>query len=183
MQNGVSYGGDVKLNAASAAKSVMTVGLQPKVHAGDKDMAQYFVGGFLYDDSTSKAIINVDGIVNADKDVSMQAVAQNASSGSISVKAPQVYKVPNPRPEDPYESTMVSVGVGIVNQDTKAEINIGAQNNNASVTAANKLSVNAVSTNSISSTVAMQTFRDTAVNVAVNVVGSEGSATVNNYAH
>ena len=183
VQNGVSYGGDVKLNAASAAKSVMTVGLQPKVHAGDKDMAQYFVGGFLYDDSTSKAIINVDGIVNADKDVSMQAVAQNASSGSISVKAPQVYKVPNPRPEDPYESTMVSVGVGIVNQDTKAEINIGAQNNNASVTAANKLSVNAVSTNSISSTVAMQNFRDTAVNVAVNVVGSEGSATVNNYAH
>ena len=183
VQNGVSYGGDVKLNAASAAKSVMTVGLQPKVHAGDKDMAQYFVGGFLYDDSTSKAIINVDGIVNADKDVSMQAVAQNASSGSISVKAPQVYKVPNPRPEDPYESTMVPVGVGIVNQDTKAEINIGAQNNNASVTAANKLSVNAVSTNSISSTVAMQNFRDTAVNVAVNVVGSEGSATVNNYAH
>lgn len=183
VQNGVSYGGDVKLNAASAAKSVMTVGLQPKVHAGDKDMAQYFVGGFLYDDSTSKAIINVDGIVNADKDVSMQAVAQNASSGSISVKAPQVYKVPNPRPEDPYESTMVSVGVGIVNQDTKAEINIGAQNNNASVTAANKLSVNAVSTNSISSTVAMQNFRDTAVNVAVNVVGSEGSAAVNNYAH
>ena len=90
VHNGVSYGGDVKFNAASAAKSVMTVGLQPKVHAGDKDMAQYFVGGFLYDDSTSKAIINVDGIVNADKDVSMQAVAQNASSGSISVKAPQV---------------------------------------------------------------------------------------------
>ena len=30
VQNGVSYGGDVKLNAASAAKSVMTVGLQPK---------------------------------------------------------------------------------------------------------------------------------------------------------
>ena len=183
VHNGVSYGGDVKFNAASAAKSVMTVGLQPKVHAGDKDMAQYFVGGFLYDDSTSKAIINVDGIVNADKDVSMQAVAQNAGSGSISVKAPQVYKVPNPRPDDPYESTMVSVGVGIVNQDTKAEINIGAQNNNASVTAANKLSVNAVSTNSISSTVAMQNFRDTAVNVAVNVVGSEGSAAVNNYAH
>ena len=161
----------------------MTVGLQPKVHAGDKDMAQYFVGGFLYDESTSRSIINMDGVVTADRDVSMQAVAQNASSGSISVKAPQVYKVPNPTPDDPYESTMVAVGVGIVNQDTQAEINIGAQNNNASITAANELNINAASTNSLSSSVAMQNFRDTAVNVAINVVGSEGTATINNYGH
>lgn len=183
ISNGVGYGGDVKLNAASVAQNVMAVGLQPKVHAGDKDMAQYFVGGFLYEDSTSKAIINMDGVVNADRDVSLQAVAQNASSGSISVKAPQVYKVPNPTPDDPYESTMVAVGVGLVNQNTQAEINLGAQNNAASLTAANKLNINVASNNSLSSSVAMQNFRDTAVNVAINVVGSEGSATINNYAH
>ena len=78
---------------------------------------------------------------------------------------------------------MVAVGVGIVNQDTQAEINIGAQNNNASITAANELNINAASTNSLSSSVAMQNFRDTAVNVAINVVGSEGTATINNYGH
>ena len=181
--NGTSYGGNVNMGATSVSQNVMVVGLQPKVHAGDKDMSQYFVGGFIYEDSTSKAIVNVDGIVGGDKNVNLKAVAQNANSSSISVKAPQVYKVPNPRPDDPYESTMVAVGVNVVNQETTAQVNLGAQNKNASVTAANKLAISATSANSLSSTVAMQNFRDTAVNVAVNVVGSEGSALVNNYAH
>ena len=183
VDNGASYGGNVNIGATSVSKNVMTVGLQPKIASADKDMAQYFVGGFIYEDSTSKAIVNVDGIVEGDKNVVVKAVAQNANSSGISVKAPQVYKVPNPREEDPYESTMVAVGVGVAMQDTQAEINIGAKNSNASITAAEKLSVNATSVNSMSSTVAMQNFRDTAVNVAVNVVGSEGNATVNNYAH
>ncbi|MGM9582896.1 MAG: leukotoxin LktA family filamentous adhesin, partial [Phascolarctobacterium sp.] len=181
--NGASYGGNVNMGATSVSQNVMAVGLQPKVHAGDKDMAQYFVGGFIYADSTSKAIVNVDGIVSADKDVNIKAVAQNAVSSTIAVNAPKVYRNPNPRPDDPFESTMVALGVNVVNQKTTAEVNLGAQNNDASITAANKLAISTASTNSLASTVSMQNFRDTAVNVAVNVVGSEGSANVNNYAH
>lgn len=183
VDNGASFGGNVNISATSASKNVMTVGLQPKIANADKDLAQYFVGGFIYEDSTSKAIVNVDGIVEGDKNVAVKAVAQNVNSSSISVKAPQVYKVPNPRPEDPYESTMVAVGVGVVNQNTQAEINIGVENKDAILTAGNKLSLNAASINSLSSAVAMQNFKDTAVNVAINVVDSEGTATVNNYAH
>lgn len=182
VSSGASYGGDVNIGATSVSKNVMTVGLQPKIANADKDLTKYFVGGFIYEDSTSKAIVNVDGIVEADKNVTVKAVAQNVNSSSISVKAPQVYKVPNPRPEDPYESTMVAVGVGVVNQNTQAEINIGSKNKDASLTSANKLALNAASVNSLTSAVAMQNFKDTAVNVAINVVDSEGSATVNNYA-
>lgn len=181
--NNKTVGGDVNISAASAATNKMKVGLAPKVNKGDQDFSRYFTGGFIYEDSTSKATVNVDGIVHADNNLSVKAKAENENSSSLAVKAPKVYKVPNPGPNDPYDSPMVAVGVGIAYQDTTAEVNIGKNNAAADLSAGKKLSIEAASDNTMSSDVSVELKSDTAFNVAVNVVGSEGTATVNNYGH
>ena len=181
--NNKTVGGDVNISAASVATNKMKVGLAPKINKGDQDFSKYFTGGFIYEDSTSKAIVNVDGIVHADNNLSVKSKAENENSSSMAVKAPKVYKVPNPGPNDSYDSPMIAVGVGIAYQDTTAEVNIGKNNAAADLSAGKKLSIEAASDNTMSSDVSVELKSDTAFNVAVNVVGSEGTATVNNYGH
>lgn len=176
-------GGNISITAASEAANKMKVGLQPKLNKGDVDLSKYFTGGFIYEDSTSKAIVNVDGSVIAEKNLTVKAKAENENSSSLAVKAPKVYKTKNPGPNDPYDSPMVAVGVGIAYQDTTAEVNIGKKNAATTLSAGKKLSITAASDNTMSSDVAVELKSDTAFNVAVNVVGSEGTATVNNYGH
>ena len=117
-----TVGGNMGVTATSTAKNKMKVGLQPHIQEGTSDLSEYFTGGFIYQDSTSHATVNVNGKLQAEKDMDIAAEAKNTNSGSMSVLTPKFYD--QGVHAEKYAS-MFMVGVGLSYQDTEATVNLG----------------------------------------------------------
>lgn len=187
-----TVGGNMSVTANSVAQNKMKVGIQPHIEEGTSDLSKYFTGGFIYQDGTSHATVNVNGKLNAEKDMDIAAKAKNTNSGSMSVLTPKYYD--QGQHAEKYAS-MFMVGVGLSYQDTEAIVNLGSatqadkgNQNNPLLNAGGKLDVKANSTNEMECEVSVgsditagKETDDTAVSTAVNVVETKGTATINDY--
>ena len=187
-----TVGGNMNITANSKTKNKMKVGLQPRIQEGSADFSKYFTGGFIYQNSSSKATVNVDGKLQSEKNMNIAAKAENTNSGSMSVLTPKYYD--QGVHGDKYAS-MFMVGVGLSYQDTEATVNLGSaaladkgSKTNPLLNAGGNLDVKANSTNEMDSDVSVGSditagseTDDTAVSTAVNLVTSKGTATVNDY--
>ena len=194
IKDNVAYtvGGNMGVSATSSAKNKMKVGIQPHIEEGTSDLSQYFTGGFIYQDGTSHATVNVYGKLQAEKDMNIAAEAKNTNSGNMSVLTPKFYD--KGQHAEKYAS-MFMVGVGLSYQDTEATVNLGSatQANKGSeanplLNAGGKLGVKANSTNEMECEVSVgsdltagKETDETAVSTAVNVVDTKGTATINDY--
>lgn len=194
IKDNIAYtvGGNMGVTATSSAKNKMKVGIQPHIEEGTSDLSEYFTGGFIYQDGTSHASVNVNGKLQAEKDMDIAAAAKNTNSGSMSVLTPKFYD--QGQHAEKYAS-MFMVGVGLSYQDTEATVNLGSatQADKGSeadplLNAGGKLDVKANSTNEMecevsvgSDLTAEKETDETAVSTAVNVVDTKGTATINDY--
>ncbi|MGM9568977.1 MAG: beta strand repeat-containing protein, partial [Phascolarctobacterium sp.] len=191
-QEAYTAGGNLSVTANSKAKNKMKVGIQPHIEEGKADLSKYFTGGFIVQDSTSHATVNVDGKLQSEKNMEIAATAKNTNSGSMDILTPKFYD--KGQHGDKYAS-MFMVGVGVSFQDTEATVNLGSaaladkgSQNAPLLNAGGKLDVKATSTNEMESEVSVGSdlaagdeTDDTAVSTAVNFVDSEGTATINDY--
>ena len=191
-QKTFTVGGNIHVDATSTAKNKMKVAIQPHIKEGTADLSKYFTGGFIYQNSTSNATVNVNGKLSAEQNMEIAAVAKNNNSGSMGVTTPKYYD--QGEHGDKYAS-MFMVGVGLSYQDTEATVNLGTADladkgtEDAPLLKANgKLDVKAESTNDMECNVETGTditagkeTDDTAVSTAVNLVNTKGIATINDY--
>ena len=171
-------GGNLNVAANSVADNAMKIKIQPYLKKGKMDLSKYFTGGFIYEDSDSQAIVNIDGKLNAEKNLSVTGNAENSTEAALDVKQPAFYK-----PEDggnggndEYTSGLATAAVGVISQETTSQVNIGE---NANIQARENLTVNANSDNGISSEIAVLNKDDTALSTSVSVTNSTGKAEVN----
>ena len=179
----------LNISASSTAKNKMKVKLQPTLKKGTTDLSKFFTGGLIYEDSSSHAIVNIDGRLAADGDMNIEASAENTNSAGLGIKQPKFYKSENPGQDEEYQGSMFMMGLNLVFQDTNAEVNVGKNNKDATLEAGADLNVSASSDNSLSSEVSIATNtskpedpkEDTALSTVINVVGTKGNAVINNY--
>ena len=178
-----TVGGNMDIGATSSATNSMKIAIQPRLKQGTSDLSKYFVGGFIYGETTSNATVNVDGILESAKDMSIYAKATGKNKNKLSVKSPKFYDDPAGGGGDKY-APLFTVGVGLAYQDTNATVNLGSASNatsNTRIKAGGKLKVNSTTKNTMSSEVSVSTKDDTALSTVVNIVGSKGNAYVNDY--
>ena len=171
-------GGNLNVAANSVSINVMKIKIQPQLEKGAMDWSKYFTGGLIYEDSDSKAIVNVDGTLQAEKNVNVNANAKNTTEATLGVKHPLFYK-----PESggnggnkEYTSGLATAAVGVISQETTSQVNI---RENAHIQARENLTVNANSDNGISSEITILNKDDTALSTSVSVTNSTGKAEVN----
>ena len=171
-------GGNLNVAANSASTNVMKIKIQPQLKKGEMDLSKYFTGGFIYEDSDSKAIVNMDGVLRAEKNVNVNANAENTTEATLGVKHPLFYK-----PEgggnggnNEYASGLATAAVGVISQETTSQVNIGET---ANIQAKENLTVNANSDNGISSEITILNKDDTALSTSISVTNSTGKAEVN----
>ena len=176
--NQKDVGGNLNVAANSVADNAMKIKIQPYLKKGKMDLSKYFTGGFIYEDSDSQAIVNIDGSLYAQKNLSVTGNAENSTEAALDVKQPVFYK-----PEDggnggnnEYTSGLATAAVGVISQETTSQVNIGE---NAHIQAKENLTVNANSDNGISSEIAVLNKDDTALSTSVSVTNSTGKAEVN----
>lgn len=178
----------LQVSANSTVSNKMKVKLQPHLKQGTTDLSKYFTGGFIYEDSSSHAIVNIDGKLTADGDMNVEANAENANEAALEINQPKFYNPDDPSQEE-YQGSMFMAGANIVFQDTNAEVNIGQNKNDTTLKAKGDVAISANSDNSLSSEVSIATnsslsetpSEDTALSTVVNVVGTKGNAIINNY--
>lgn len=169
-------GGHLDVTAHSVSDNAMKIKLQPYLKKGDVDVSKYFTGGFIYEDSDSQAIVNVNGSLTSEKNVNVNAEAENSTEAVLGVKHPMFSKSNGKSNDAEYASSMFTAAVGVISQETVSQVNIGKQ---ATIEAKEDLAINASSDNGISTEIDVLNKDDTALSTSISVANSDGTAEVN----
>ena len=169
-------GGHLDVTAHSVSDNAMKIKLQPYLKKGDVDVSKYFTGGFIYEDSDSQAIVNVNGSLTSEKNVNVNAEAENSTEAVLDVKHPMFSKSSGNSNGAEYASSMFTAAVGVISQETISQVNIGKQ---ATINAKEDLAINASSDNGISTEIGVLNKDDTALSTSISVANSDGTAEVN----
>lgn len=179
---------NINVAANSTASNNFKVEIQPKLQAGDSNKLKYFTGGFVYVDTDSKATVNIDGKLEAKKNLAVTAKAVNTSIGTMVVKPPRI--LDNGQGGDSKDDGSFYTGLAMAMnfQDSAAVVNLGAagsaakDKNNPLLKSGGALTVNAVNVNTLASTASITVKENTPINTAINISSTQGKAVINDNA-
>lgn len=179
---------NINVAANSTASNNFKVEIQPKLQAGDSNKLKYFTGGFVYVDTDSKATVNIDGKLEAKKNLAVTAKAVDTSIGTMVVKPPRI--LDNGQGGDSKDDGSFYTGLAMAMnlQDSAAVVNLGAEGsaakdkNNPLLKAGGALTVNAVNVNTLASTASITVKENTPINTAINISSTQGKAVINDNA-
>lgn len=179
---------NINVAANSTASNNFKVEIQPKLQQGDSNKLKYFTGGFVYVDTDSKATVDIDGKLEAKKNLAVTAKAVDTSIGTMVVKPPRI--LDNGQGGDSKDDGSFYTGLAIAMnfQDSAAVVNLGAagsaakDKNNPLLKAGGALTVNAVNVNTLASTASITVKENTPINTAINISSTQGKAVINDNA-
>lgn len=179
---------NINVAANSTASNNFKVEIQPKLQQGDSNKLKYFTGGFVYVDTDSKATVDIDGKLEAKKNLAVTAKAVDTSIGTMVVKPPRI--LDNGQGGDSKDDGSFYTGLAMAMnfQDSAAVVNLGAADsaakdkNNPLLKAGGALTVNAVNVNTLASTASITVKENTPINTAINISSTQGKAVINDNA-
>lgn len=179
---------NINVAANSTASNNFKVEIQPKLQAGDSNKLKYFTGGFVYVDTDSTATVDIDGKLEAKKNLAVTAKAVDTSIGTMVVKPPRI--LDNGQGGDSKDDGSFYTGLAMAMnfQDSAAVVNLGAagsaakDKNNPLLKAGGALTVNAVNVNTLASTASITVKENTPINTAINISSTQGKAVINDNA-
>ena len=198
--DGNKAGGNVDIAANSNAKNTIKIKFAPE-YAKEEDLPSFLLGA-IYEDTDSSAVVNVNGKVHADNNLSVTAEATNSSLASMKITEPAVKKdesaasdkqeasadsndtakADTAKKDEPKHNKFAYMGaVAVVNESTKAEVNLGNLNTDTAkteLTAGGAVNINSTSTTGVESEAVAKTG-STAVGTMVNVVLGDNSTSLN----
>lgn len=179
---------NISVAANSTASNNFKVEIQPKLQQGDANKLKYFTGGFVYVDTDSKATVNIDGKLKAEKNLAVTAKAVDTSIGTMVVKPPRI--LDNGQGGDSKDDGSFYTGLAMAMnfQNSAAVVNLGTtgsaakDKNNPLLKAGGALTVNAVNVNTLASTTSITVKENTPLNTAINISSTQGKAVINDNA-
>lgn len=179
---------NINVAANSTASNNFKVEIQPKLQQGDANKLKYFTGGFVYVDTDSTATVDIDGKLEAKKNLAVTAKAVDTSIGTMVVKPPRI--LDNGQGGDSKDDGSFYTGLAMAMnfQDSAAVVNLGAagsaakDKNNPLLKAGGALTVNAVNVNTLASTASITVKENTPINTAINISSTQGKAVINDNA-
>lgn len=179
---------NISVAANSTASNNFKVEIQPKLQQGDANKLKYFTGGFVYVDTDSKATVNIDGKLKAEKNLAVTAKAVDTSIGTMVVKPPRI--LDNGQGGDSKDDGSFYTGLAMAMnvQNSAAMVNLGTtgsaakDKNNPLLKAGGALTVNAVNVNTLASTASITVKENTPLNTAINISSTQGKAVINDNA-
>lgn len=179
---------NISVAANSTASNNFKVEIQPKLQQGDANKLKYFTGGFVYVDTDSKATVNIDGKLKAEKNLAVTAKAVDTSIGTMVVKPPRI--LDNGQGGDSKDDGSFYTGLAMAMnvQNSAAVVNLGTtgsaakDKNNPLLKAGGALTVNAVNVNTLASTASITVKENTPLNTAINISSTQGKAVINDNA-
>ena len=179
---------NINVAANSTASNNFKVEIQPKLQQGDSNKLKYFTGGFVYVDTDSTATVDIDGKLEAKKNLAVTAKAVDTSIGTMVVKPPRI--LDNGQGGDSKDDGSFYSGLAMAMnfQDSAAVVNLGAEGsaakdkNNPLLKAGGALTVNAVNVNTLASTASITVKENTPINTAINISSTQGKAVINDNA-
>lgn len=179
---------NINVAANSTASNNFKVEIQPKLQQGDSNKLKYFTGGFVYVDTDSTATVDIDGKLEAKKNLAVTAKAVDISIGTMVVKPPRI--LDNGQGGDSKDDGSFYTGLAMAMnfQDSAAVVNLGAagsaakDKNNPLLKAGGALTVNAVNVNTLASTASITVKENTPINTAINISSTQGKAVINDNA-
>lgn len=179
---------NINVAANSTASNNFKVEIQPKLQQGDSNKLKYFTGGFVYVDTDSTATVDIDGKLEAKKNLAVTAKAVDTSIGTMVVKPPRI--LDNGQGGDSKDDGSFYTGLAMAMnfQDSAAVVNLGAagsaakDKNNPLLKAGGALTVNAVNVNTLASTASITVKENTPINTAINISSTQGKAVINDNA-
>lgn len=179
---------NINVAANSTASNNFKVEIQPKLQQGDSNKLKYFTGGFVYVDTDSTATVDIDGKLEAKKNLAVTAKAVDTSIGTMVVKPPRI--LDNGQGGDSKDDGSFYSGLAMAMnfQDSAAVVNLGAADsaakdkNNPLLKAGGVLTVNAVNVNTLASTASITVKENTPINTAINISSTQGKAVINDNA-
>lgn len=179
---------NINVAANSTASNSFKVEIQPKLQQGDSNKLKYFTGGFVYVDTDSTATVDIDGKLEAKKNLAVTAKAVDTSIGTMVVKPPRI--LDNGQGGDSKDDGSFYTGLAMAMnfQDSAAVVNLGAADsaakdkNNPLLKAGGALTVNAVNVNTLASTASITVKENTPINTAINISSTQGKAVINDNA-
>lgn len=179
---------NINVAANSTASNNFKVEIQPKLQQGDSNKLKYFTGGFVYVDTDSKATVDIDGKLEAKKNLAVTAKAVDTSIGTMVVKPPRI--LDNGQGGDSKDDGSFYTGLAMAMnfQDSAAVVNLGAEGsaakdkNNPLLKSGGALTVNAVNVNTLASTASITVKENTPINTAINISSTQGKAVINDNA-
>lgn len=179
---------NINVAANSTVSNNFKVEIQPKLQQGDSNKLKYFTGGFVYVDTDSTATVDIDGKLEAKKNLAVTAKAVDTSIGTMVVKPPRI--LDNGQGGDSKDDGSFYTGLAMAMnfQDSAAVVNLGAagsaakDKNNPLLKAGGALTVNAVNVNTLASTASITVKENTPINTAINISSTQGKAIINDNA-
>lgn len=179
---------NINVAANSTASNNFKVEIQPKLQQGDSNKLKYFTGGFVYVDTDSTATVDINGKLEAKKNLAVTAKAVDTSIGTMVVKPPRI--LDNGQGGDSKDDGSFYTGLAMAMnfQDSAAVVNLGAADsaakdkNNPLLKAGGALTVNAVNVNTLASTASITVKENTPINTAINISSTQGKAVINDNA-
>lgn len=179
---------NISVAANSTASNNFKVEIQPKLQQGDTNKLKYFTGGFVYVDTDSKATVNIDGKLKAEKNLAVTAKAVDTSIGTMVVKPPRI--LDNGQGGDSKDDGSFYTGLAMAMnfQNSAAVVNLGTtgsaakDKNNPLLKAGGALTVNAVNVNTLASTASITVKENSPLNTAINISSTQGKAVINDNA-
>ena len=179
---------NINVAANSTASNNFKVEIQPKLQQGDSNKLKYFTGGFVYVDTDSTATVDIEGKLEAKKNLAVTAKAVDTSIGTMVVKPPRI--LDNGQGGDSKDDGSFYTGLAMAMnfQDSAAVVNLGAagsaakDKNNPLLKAGGALTVNAVNVNTLASTASITVKENTPINTAINISSTQGKAVINDNA-
>ena len=184
----ILLGGNMEIKAKSSATNSIAVNIQRQYAKDSQERPNVATGGFVYENSSGKALVNMNGKAEAEQDLTIAADAANTNKIKLTVKKPKLHPNTQPPSGKSTGTGYVMAAVGVVVQENEAEINLGTESlSDKGTVAAPKIKaggavrVSAKSVDTVASQVEVETNDETAVSTAVNVVSSTGHASLNNF--
>lgn len=157
--------------AKSTATNNFSVAIQPKVQEGDFNISKYFSGGFMYVDTASNATVNIDGNMQAGKNMTLNAAAINTSISSLVVKPPRTFEASDAGKDDgKKDATDSGTGGDNANKKTVAADAGSANKDNTGNNSGNKVDDNGKQYSALALTINSQ---DSKATVNLGTAGSK----------
>ncbi|MDO4177907.1 MAG: leukotoxin LktA family filamentous adhesin [Phascolarctobacterium sp.] len=148
-------------------------------------------GGMIWEQIDSNASVNIQGTLDSSGDVELKAEAANSAKANLSITPLSVSKKNDAGEETKqYTSTpaYINVALGLINQNTNANVTIGSAPQNGEtaaaelVKAAGAVDIFADSNINLDSTVGVKSDDTQAVSTSINIINSNNKSQVDNYA-
>ena len=157
--------------AKSTATNNFSVAIQPKLQNGDYNSSKYFSGGFMYVDTDSNATVNIDGNMQAGKNMTLNAAAINTSISSLVVKPPRTFEAPDAGKDDgKKDETDSGTGGDNANKKTVGVDASSANKDNTGNNSGNKVDDNGMQYSALALTINSQ---DSKATVNLGTAGSK----------